>query len=41
MTRARDAAARIDAYLKAMMANGTLREFNRAFKRRRMEANST
>jgi hypothetical protein len=38
VSRARDAAIRIDSYLKAMMANGALREFNRAFKRRRMEA---
>ncbi len=38
ISRARDAAGRIDSYLKAMMANGTLREFNRAFKLRRMAA---
>jgi hypothetical protein len=38
ISRARDAAIRIDSYLKAMMANGTPREFNRAFERRRMEA---
>jgi hypothetical protein len=37
-TRARDAAGRIDAYLKAMTANDPLREFNRAYKQHRMAA---
>lgn len=38
MTRVGSAADRIDSHLKAMMKNGTLREFNRAFKRRPSEA---
>ncbi len=36
--RAGDAAERLDAYLDAMKRSGVLKEFNAAFKRRRMEA---
>ena len=36
--RAGDAATRLDTYLEAMRRSGALKEFNRQFKRERMEA---
>jgi hypothetical protein len=36
--RAGDAAARLDSHIEAMRGSGVLKEFNAAFKRRRMEA---
>lgn len=36
--RAGDAARRLDTYLEAMKGSGTLKEFDRQFKRRLMEA---
>jgi hypothetical protein len=38
IARATDAAERLDSYIDAMRRSGTLKEFNRQFKRRRMEA---
>jgi hypothetical protein len=38
MARAGEAAAKLDRYMDSLRGTGVLREFNRAFKRRRMEA---
>ena len=38
MMRAGEAAAKLDRYMDSLRGTGVLREFNRAFKRRRMEA---
>jgi hypothetical protein len=38
MARAGEAAARLDRYMDSLRGTGVLREFNRAFKRRRTEA---
>jgi hypothetical protein len=40
MIRAEEAAKRLDAYMASQRGTGVLKEFNRAFKRRRMEAMS-
>ena len=38
ISRARDASQKLDAYLESLRGSGVLREFNRAFKQRRIAA---